>query len=1059
VDTSPPGTVAPPVEAEPGARRPEGAIPPVVAVVVTHDPGPWFEETLRSFGAQTYKALSVLVIDAASAVDPTPRIAEVLPSAYVRRLDTNPGFGAVANEVLDAVEGAAFHLVCHDDVALDPNAVRALVEEAFRSNAGIAGPKLVAWTDPGELRQVGASVDKTGVMAPYAEPGELDQEQHDAVRDVFVVPGACTLVRADLFGELGGFDAGIDYLGEDLDLCWRAHLAGARVVVVPSARVRHVEALGRRRDTDDRRRLQARHRVRTLLSCYRPFHLLRVLPQALFLTVVEALYGLLSGHTDHARDVLGAWTWNLRRIGDIRSKRKAIRRTRAVPDSEVRELQVRGSARLTAFVRGQLGRSDDRLAVLARTGRGLFGGLRTRSARAVLVTGAAVVLLVVLGTRNLVLRPIPAVGELAAFPDSPTTLLRAWTSGWWPAGLGSSAPAPTGLGLLGAAGWLVGGATGFLRKLLILGLLPGGALGAWRLGRRIGSLRSGVAAVVVYAAIPVPYNALASGSWGGLALYAAAPWLLIQLARASRLAPFDGPGRAEAIPVRSVQRDVLATGLLLALVGAFVPFVVVVAVVVAVALVLASLVCGTVRGSARVLGVAAGGALLAAALHLPWTLDLVRPGAGWTALVGPGMGTGQAGALPVAHLLRFQSGPFGATPLGWAFLVAAALPVLIGRGWRLEWAVRAWFVALACWGLLWAGQEGRLPVEPPPAEVLLAPAAAALAFAAALGMVAFEVDLPGYRFGWRQALSAAAAAAVVLGILPLVPGVVDGRWQVPGGDLRRPLATVLERDGRAPSRVLWVGDPEVLPVAGWPLDDRLSYGTSEGVPSLRERWAGSDDGATGLLADSLRLAAERRTSRLGALLAPMGVRYVVVPQRDTPTAFRGKSRPAPSSLTTTLAEQLDLTRVESDPALTVYRNTAWAGMVTTLPTTAGRRDRFTDALAAGPPARLALGRHPDPTTWTGRIERPGDVLLSAAASSGWHLEVDGVEADRSRVFGWANRFEVARAGPARLEYRTSPWRFVACALQALAWVLAIVLLWRASRSRVTVRDETLDGPA
>jgi hypothetical protein len=38
-------------------------------------------------------------------------------------------------------------------------------------------------------------------------------------------------VRADLFSALGGFDAGIDYLGEDLDLCWRAHLAGARVLI------------------------------------------------------------------------------------------------------------------------------------------------------------------------------------------------------------------------------------------------------------------------------------------------------------------------------------------------------------------------------------------------------------------------------------------------------------------------------------------------------------------------------------------------------------------------------------------------------------------------------------------------------------------------------------------------------------------------------------------------------------------------------------------------------------------------------------------------------------
>ena len=44
------------------------------------------------------------------------------------------------------VEGAAFFLLCHDDVALDPDAVHKLVEESFRSNAGVVSP---------EVRQLG----------------------------------------------------------------------------------------------------------------------------------------------------------------------------------------------------------------------------------------------------------------------------------------------------------------------------------------------------------------------------------------------------------------------------------------------------------------------------------------------------------------------------------------------------------------------------------------------------------------------------------------------------------------------------------------------------------------------------------------------------------------------------------------------------------------------------------------------------------------------------------------------------------------------------------------
>lgn len=206
-------------------------VPALVAVIVTRDPGSWFDETLRSFADQTYPDLGLLVVDTGSKIDPTERILTVVPDAYVHRLDHDPGYGAAANLVSELVEGAAFYAFCHDDIALEPDSLRALVEEAFRSNAGIIGPKLVDWRDPRRILQVGIGVDKTGVQSPVAERGELDQEQHDAVRDVFVVPGACTVVRSDLFDAIGGFDEGIDYLGDDVDLCWRTHLVGARVKV------------------------------------------------------------------------------------------------------------------------------------------------------------------------------------------------------------------------------------------------------------------------------------------------------------------------------------------------------------------------------------------------------------------------------------------------------------------------------------------------------------------------------------------------------------------------------------------------------------------------------------------------------------------------------------------------------------------------------------------------------------------------------------------------------------------------------------------------------------
>ena len=336
------------------------AQPPVVAVVVTRDPGPWFESALASLDGQDYEDLSVLVLDAGSAEDVTSRVASVAPNAFVRRLPTDPGFGLAANEVLSMVQGAAYLLFCHDDAAAAPDAVRLLVEEAYRSNAGIVGAKLVDWSKHDVLTSVGMAIDKTGVVAPLADPGELDQEQHDAVRDVFAVDGAFMLVRGDLFATLAGFDPELAPHGEDIDLCWRAQVAGARVLVAPGARVAHVGATvnGWRARTgepipteadpdrvrDEVRTHQARHRIRMVLTNYKPFHLLRVLPQMVAVQIIEFVYALLAARPRVAGALVGGWRDNLRALSDISAARTRLDRIRQFPDSEVRRLQTRGFA-------------------------------------------------------------------------------------------------------------------------------------------------------------------------------------------------------------------------------------------------------------------------------------------------------------------------------------------------------------------------------------------------------------------------------------------------------------------------------------------------------------------------------------------------------------------------------------------------------------------------------------------------------------------------------------------------------------------------------------------
>ncbi|HMC43635.1 MAG TPA: glycosyltransferase family 2 protein, partial [Acidimicrobiales bacterium] len=737
--------------------------PPVVAVVAACDAGSWLEEALAALREQDYPNLSVLVLYPASALDPSPRVSAALPGAFVRRVDRNDGYAATTNHVLEMVEGASHYLLCHDDVAPAPDAVRLMVEEAFRSNAGVVSPKLVAWEDPQRLLQVGMTADKSGAPSALVDRGELDQEQYDSVRDVFVAPGGCTLVRADLFATLGGMDGAMAHYGEDLDLSWRAHVAGARVVVAPEARVRHLEAATRGLRPVGAadaigvsgEELRRRHQLRAALNDYGRWHLLRVLPQLALLSLVELVLALCTGRWLTTRAIAGAWMWNLGHLGAVRAGRRRVRRLRVLPDAEVRRLQARGSARLSAFLRGQL--APDRRPTAPglqpqpealvppgqeretgeAAGEPVWAGLRVP----VVVWGAIAVVLLA-GSRHLLGSRLPSIGQLAPLPR-PSTLFRLFTGGWRTTGLGAEAPAPLAFALLGLAGTVTAGAMGLLQQLLVLGPIPAGAAGMYRLTRPLGARRARLAAVVVYLSIPLPYNALARGHWGGLLAYAAAPWVLAKLLRTTGAQPFDHK------VARRLAYEVLGLGVLVTLVAAFAPLAAAVPVLVAAGLLGGAALTRAIRPALRALAVAGGSVLVVAVLCFPWTLDFVLPGARLSALAGV-QGPAHA-ALGLGAVLRFQTGALGEAPLGWAPLVVAVLPLLVGRQWRLTRAVELWGVALVCWGVVWGAGRGWLPPVAAVPEVLLAPAAAALALTGALGLVAFEVDLPGYRFGWRQA--------------------------------------------------------------------------------------------------------------------------------------------------------------------------------------------------------------------------------------------------------------------------------------------------------------------
>ena len=913
---------------------PEEQAPPVVAVVVASDPGPWFEECLEALGAQDYPNLDVLVVDAASHEELTARVAAVFPRAFILRQSERRGFSAAANEALGAVEGASHLLICHDDVAPAPDAVRCLVGEAYRSNAGIVGPKLVEWDAPDRLLEVGIGVDRFGVAVERVERGELDQAQHDEGREVFAVPGGCMLVRADLFRALGGFDPDIELFGEDVDLCWRAQVAGARVVVAPSARVRHVQvARSGSRTIGDTAMLRRRHELRAVLKCYdRPRRLVVALDLAAG-SIAEVTVALFRGERERAKRVADSWWWNWRHRRSLRRARKALAGVRQRPDRLVAPLLSRGDRR-SALEANPVGPvlpvGPVVKAVARRFGRDEdLEPARIASSRNRLVVPhnlgwavAALIVVVVFGVRNLLTGHLPLVGQLLPFPPA-STLLRDFFGGWHDAGWQATGPAAPGFGLVGLSGAVLLGSTAQVEKLLLLGPILVGAVGMYRLLRPLGSSRARLAATIAYLGLPLVWNGIAAGDLQALVSFAGMPFVMSRICRATRLEPFSSPDGASGW--RAVVAEVVPFGLLLAFMAALAPPSVVAVVALSLAIVLGSAAAGRLAAVGRALGVTAGALGVAFLCCLPWSLTFIQAGVRWSIISGAVGPRGSVGG--VLRLFRFAAGPIGAGWLGWGIPLGAGFVLFVARDARLDWATRWWVAAVATVVVAYAGAVGWLGAGGGATLVLLAPAACCIAAAVGLGVAAFEVDLARSRFGWRQNLSAGAALCLVVGLFPTLVSSVDGRSSLPSVGYEQLLSWTTPAPAAKGYDVLWLGDPASVPPPAWQIRPGLAFAVSvDGLPDGQRLWPSADPGVGAAVELDLTRAEAGLTVRLGAELARAGIRYLILPggiAPDLPGVQVPPSAPLPPSLVKTLQAESDFRQLPTEGGVLAFEDTAW----------------------------------------------------------------------------------------------------------------------------------------
>lgn len=214
-------------------------------------------ESLRS--ADGRNGFEIVVIDNASGDESKALITSAYPEVLWIQNDRNTGFASAVNAGFARTRGDIVMLL-NPDTEIHPDSL-SVCAEFFRSHpeAGIVGGKILnpdGSMQPQCRRRIpdpGAAFFRLFGLAglfpkhPLSVRYELPPDDADSTREVEAVSGALMCIRRDILTELGGLDSRFFLYGEDLDICYRAAMAGHRIYYHPGIAAIHVRGASRRK--------------------------------------------------------------------------------------------------------------------------------------------------------------------------------------------------------------------------------------------------------------------------------------------------------------------------------------------------------------------------------------------------------------------------------------------------------------------------------------------------------------------------------------------------------------------------------------------------------------------------------------------------------------------------------------------------------------------------------------------------------------------------------------------------------------------------------------------
>jgi GT2 family glycosyltransferase len=232
----------------------------------------------------------------------------------------NEGFAGPNNLGFDAARGR-YVATLNNDTVPQPGWLAALVEVAERDpRTGSVASRMVFDHAPGLIQSAGITIDRAAIAWDRLVGRPLAEGERAPI-EVFGASAGAALYRRTMLRELGGFDRRYFMYLEDVDLAWRARLAGWRAFSAPDAVVRHAHSASAGEGSPLKNWHLGRNKVWVTAKCYPAPGLARYLPAVLAYDLASLPYTMITRRD--ASPLLGRLA-GLRGLGPVLAERRRL---------------------------------------------------------------------------------------------------------------------------------------------------------------------------------------------------------------------------------------------------------------------------------------------------------------------------------------------------------------------------------------------------------------------------------------------------------------------------------------------------------------------------------------------------------------------------------------------------------------------------------------------------------------------------------------------------------------------------------------------------------------